>query len=117
MGLLYIQGTVTGPTGEQDTLQFLLDTGVIYTVLPLETWRKIRLKPQRSICCRLSDGTVLARKVAECHIRVTQGNRSTPVVLGEQNDEALLGMVTLEELGMVMNILTRRIQPLRMIIA
>ena len=39
------------------------------------------------------------------------------MLLGEKGDEALLGMVTLEELRMVLNPFTRQLQPMRMILA
>jgi hypothetical protein len=41
----------------------------------------------------------------------------TPVVLGEEVDEALLGIVTLEILGLVLNPFTRTLQPTRMVLA
>jgi predicted aspartyl protease len=41
----------------------------------------------------------------------------TPVILGEEGDEALLGIVTLEILGLVLNPFTRTLQPMRMMLA
>jgi hypothetical protein len=38
-------------------------------------------------------------------------------MLGEKEDEALLGTVTLEEFGLVLNPLTRKLQPMRMMLA
>lgn len=48
---------------------------------------------------------------------LTQGEGHTPVILGEPGDEALLGMVTLEELGVVLNPFNRTLQPMRMVLA
>jgi hypothetical protein len=39
----------------------------------------------------------------------------SPVILGEGDDEALLGMVTLEILGFVLNPFKRTLQPMRML--
>jgi hypothetical protein len=39
---------------------------------------------------------------------------TSPVVLGEERDGALLGAVTLETLGFMLNPLTREILPMRM---
>ena len=41
----------------------------------------------------------------------------TAVVLGETEDEALLGAVTLETLGLMLNPLNRTLQPMRMVLA
>ena len=39
------------------------------------------------------------------------------MVLGEPGDEALLGVITLEELGLVLNPFNRTLQPMRMMLA
>lgn len=64
----------------------------------------------------LADGTSVERKVSECHIVLPQGESYTPVVLGEPGDEPLLGVVTLEILGLVLNPFTRTLQPMRMLL-
>ena len=44
MGIVFIKGTVTGPTGKQETLKFLVDAGVAYTLLPGSVWRRRRVE-------------------------------------------------------------------------
>jgi hypothetical protein len=39
------------------------------------------------------------------------------VVLGQSEDESLLGAVTLETLGLILNPLSRQLQPMRMVLA
>jgi clan AA aspartic protease len=117
VGLIHIKGTVTGPKGKQATLKFLVDSGATYTVLPYRIWRAIGLKPMDSITCTLADGTDVKRKVSECRITLAQGERHTPVILGERGDEALLGVVTLEEFRLILNPFNRKLQPMRMMLA
>jgi len=117
MGIVFIEGTVTGPSGEQASLQFLVDSGASYTLLPHDVWRSIGLAPKRSVRCTLADGTTVERYVSECHIALPQGDGHTPVILGEPGDEALLGIITLENLGLVLNPFTRTLQPMRMLLA
>jgi hypothetical protein len=50
------------------------------------------------------------------HITLPQGEGHTPVVLGEADDHALLGVVTLEILGLVFNPFKRTLQPMRMLL-
>ena len=85
-------------------------------MLPHETWQSIGLEVKRSVCFRLADGTVIPRQVSECHIRLAQGDGHTRVILGEPGDEALLGTVTLEVLGLVLNPFTRTLQPMQMLL-
>jgi clan AA aspartic protease len=117
MGVVFVEGTVTGPTGKKATLKFLVDSGATYTLLPNKVWRAIGLKPIDSVKNVLADGTEVERKVSECHIALPQGQRHTPVMLGEKGDEALLGVVTLEILGLILNPYTRQLQSMRMMLA
>ena len=117
MGLPYIEGTVTGPTGKETTTEFLVDSGAKYTLLPLKNWKAIGLKPERRLTFVLADGTKVKRDISEGYIKLPQGKTHTPVVLGKSGDEALLGVVTLEELGLVFNPFQRSLQPARMMLA
>jgi len=117
MEVLFVEGAVTGPTGNQGAVQFLVDSGVMYTLLPWKVWRAIGLKPMDSIKLSMADGTAVERKVSECRIALPQGKWTTPVLLGKKDDEALLGMVTLEEFRLVLNPFTRQLQPMRMMLA
>jgi clan AA aspartic protease len=117
MGLTFVTGTVTGPKGKKATVRFLVDSGANYTLLPHKAWRGIGLKPMDSVQCVLADGTTVERSVSECLIELPQGRRHTPVMLGEEGDAALLGTVTLEILGLILNPFTRKLQPMRMMLA
>ncbi len=115
MGITYIGGEVKGPKGKS-TVRFLVDSGATYSLLPLNVWKRIGLKPKRSLEFALADGTLIKRSVSECHIRLPQGEGHTPVILGEDSDEALLGVVTLEILGLVFDPFKRTLQPMRMLL-
>ncbi len=117
MGVVYIEGAVTGPTGKQARGRFLVDSGATYTLLPHDVWSAVELTPKRAVRFTLADGTTIERQVSECHISLPQGEGHTPVILGEPGDEALLGVVTLEILGLVLNPFTRTLQPMRMLLA
>lgn len=116
MGITYVEGTLTGPTGQQETLQFLVDSGATYTLVPRATWRSLGLTSKRTVSFRMADGSRMDREVGECHIRLTQGDAHTPVILGEEGDLPLLGTVTLEELGLVLNPFTRTLHPMNMLL-
>jgi clan AA aspartic protease len=117
MGITYVEGVATGPDGKQATVQFLVDSGANYSLLPHDVWQTLGLAPKRSVAFTLADGTRIERSVSECHLKLPQGEGHTPVILGEPGDEALLGSITLEELGLVLNPFTRELQPMRMLLA
>lgn len=115
MGITYIQGQVSGPKGKRADVKFLVDSGATYSVLPHGVWRAIGLKPKRKMSFTLADGTAIERSVSEVLVTLPQGEAHTPVVLGENGDHALLGVVTLEILGLVFNPFDRTLQPMRML--
>ena len=59
-------------------------------------------------------GSWICRPVSECQLALLQGEGHTPVVLGQPGDaEALLGVVTLQILGLVFDPFRRTLQPMR----
>ncbi|MBI3401527.1 MAG: retroviral-like aspartic protease family protein [Acidobacteria bacterium] len=117
MGVTYVEGIVRGATDESASVRFLVDSGATYTLLPNDVWRQIGLTPKRTVGFTLADGSIVERAVSECHISLAQGEAHTPVILGSPGDEALLGVVTLEILGLVLNPFTRELLPMRMLLA
>jgi clan AA aspartic protease len=113
MGITYVEGQVKGPGKKRKTVKFLIDSGATYSLLPKKVWKEIGLKPKRKMSFTLADGTAVERAVSETYIVLPQGQAHTPVVLGEEGDEALLGVVTLEILGLVFNPFDRTLHPMR----
>jgi len=117
MGLTYVDGEVAGAKGKRATVRFLVDSGAIYTLLPDKVWRQLGLKAKRQMTFTLADGTPIERSISECHIALAEGDGHSPVILGEPGDEPLLGAVTLENLGLVLHPFSRKLQPMRMMLA
>ena len=113
MGLVFVDAEVQGRARRRRPVRFLVDSGATYSVLPRRLWRAIGLEPKRTMVFTLADGTELRRKVSECLVRLEGQEGHTPVVLGEGADEALLGVVTLEALGLVLNPFDRTLRPMR----
>lgn len=114
MGISYVEGTVRGPAGTESRVRFLIDSGATYSLLPEPVWKGIGLSAKREMEFVLADGSSVHRSVSECHIALPQGEGHTPVVLGEPGDaEPLLGVVTLEILGLVFDPFRRVLHPMR----
>lgn len=91
--------------------------GATYSALPADVWPELGLQPQRTITFSLADGTQISRQASECRSALEGAEAHSPVVLGEPADEALLGTVTLETLGLVLDPLKRTLQPMQMLLA
>ena len=116
MGVTFIEGRVMAASGCEETVDFLVDSGAGYTLLPYDVWQSLGLEPTREETFRLADGTAVTRNLSRCYIILPQGEEYTPVVLGEpSDDQALLGAVTLEELGLVLNPFSRTLHPMHLL--
>ena len=113
MGLTFVDAELLGLNSRKLTVRFLVDSGAGYSLLPKEVWEHLRLKPTRSATVSLADGTHLTRNVSECRIKIQDRSGSTPVLLGEPGDEPLLGVITLENLGLILNPYQRTLQPMQ----
>jgi predicted aspartyl protease len=119
MGIMYVAAKVSRPDGRGAgvELRLLVDTGAVYSVLPAETWQALKLRPHDRAEFTLADGSVISRDVSECRFEIHGKGATSPVVLGERREGPLLGAVTLETLGLMLNPLTREIRPMRLLLA
>jgi predicted aspartyl protease len=114
MGLTYIEATVTGNTGISKDISLFVDSGASYSLLPLKVWSELKLKPKREIGFILADGSKISRNVSECHFIINNTDAHSPVILGEEGDEALLGVITLENMGLVLDPFKRTLRNMQM---
>jgi clan AA aspartic protease len=113
MGMTYVEGTV-GDDGKQfDEVRFLVDSGAMYSLIPKATWIKLGLYPHRQFKFELADGQIIERPMSECRIKLLGFEGHTPVVLGEEGDEPLLGTITLEQFGFVLDPFKRKLIPVK----
>lgn len=115
MGLTFAEGRAMAPNGREETVNFLVDSGSGYSLLPYGVWQSLGLEPTREESFRLADGTVVTRNLSRCYLILPHGEEYTPVILGEEtDDQALLGCVTLESIGLVLNPFSRTLHPMHL---
>ncbi len=113
VGLVFIDGIVKHGM-KALRVRFLVDSGATYTVLTESVWRELGLRPLGEMEFVLADGTVIRRRFSEVLLGLLgYGERHTPVVLGESEDENLLGTVTLEIFGLILDPFKRELRPIR----
>ncbi len=119
MGIMYVATKIARSDGRGRGLglRVLVDTGALYSVLPEDAWQALKLRPMDRAEFSLADGSVIARDVSECRFTLHGKTATSPVVLGHAGEGPLLGAVTLETLGLMLNPLTREIRPMRLLLA
>jgi predicted aspartyl protease len=93
-----------------------VDSGAVYSVVPGATLRRLGIQPHGSRSFILADGTEIKRKMGDAIFRVGRDSGTSPVIFGEKGDASLLGMVSLESLGLMLDPMKRELRPLPMVL-
>lgn len=118
MGLTVLEIEVGNPANPEVTekVEFLIDSGAIYSVVPTATLERLGIKPLADQEFRLANGQKIVRKKGIALFRFGERVGGADVVFGEEGDATLLGAFTLEALGLVLDPLKRELRPLPMLL-
>lgn len=100
-----------------EKLEFLIDSGAIYSVVPSEILQKLGIEPLTEQVFRLADGSKIVRKKGGALFKYGDRIGVADVIFGEEGDYVLLGAHTLEALGLALDPLKRVLIPIPMILA
>lgn len=119
MGLSVLEIEVGNPAHPEVTekLEFLIDSGAIYSVVPTPILERLGIRPLGEQTFRLADGSKIVRKKGVALFKYQDQIGGADVIFGEEEDSVLLGAFTLEALGLVLDPLRRELKPLPMILA
>ena len=119
MGLTVLRLEVGNPARPKRTeeVEFLIDSGAVYSVVPARTLKKLGIKPLATEEFRLADGSSIKRKKGIALFKYNKQIGGADVIFGEKGDSNLLGAFTLEALGLAIDPLKRQLKPLPMILA
>jgi len=118
VGLTHVRARIANPARPSKTAQvrFLVDSGAIYSVVPARTLGRLGIRPHSARTFTLADGSEVTRDIGDA-IFIINGNRgASPVIFGEEGDSILLGSVSLESLGLILDPLKRVLRPLPMVL-
>ena len=114
MGLTYLELEVANIAKPEVTekLEFLIDSGAIYSVVPTPVLEKLGIQPLGEQEFRLAHGGKIVRKKGGALFRYGERVGVADVVFGEEGDATLLGAFTLEALGLALDPLKRELREL-----
>ena len=116
MGLTDVTVIVSNPAdpSRAHTLEFLVDSGAIYSVVPRPILDEIGVVPVGVERFKLADLTRIQREVGNAFFTFQGKTRSSPVMFGEEGDATLLGVLTLEALGLVLDPVRQELRPMEL---
>ena len=119
MGLTVLEIQVGNPAAPDITerIEFLIDSGAIYSVVPSEVLTRLGLRPLVEQEFRLADGTKISRKKGIALFKYGDRIGGADVIFGEEGDSVLLGAFTLQGRGRAREPRRRELRPLPMILA
>ncbi len=97
--------------------KFLIDTGAIYSVVPANDLESLGVARLRREVFGLADGTHQEYDVGEAFLELCSKCGTSPVVFAPEGVTPLVGVVTLESFGLMVNPITRELLPMRLFLA
>ncbi len=116
MGLTDVGAIVSNPSDRSRAreLKFLVDSGAIYSVVPRDILFEIGIVPIEVESFSLADLTKVEREVGEAAFTFRDRTRTSPVMFGEEGDAILLGVMTLESLGLMLDPVKQEVRKMKL---
>ena len=97
------------PRGPFHQLDAMVDTGSLYTWVPISILRALGVTPQENTIFVMADGTRIHRDITEIAVRLNGRVRHTISVFGDDASIPLLGAYTLEGFGLAVDPVNKRL--------
>lgn len=117
MAITFLDIIVKNPQNQRKSItgHFLVDSGAVYSVMPTLMLKKLAIRPTDTQKFTLANGEVIEKKVGNALFEYRGKVRGSPVVFGEKGI-LLLGAVSLESLGVILDPINRELKPLPMLL-
>lgn len=116
MGYVHVKTVIANPVDrtKRIDLDCLVDTGVVYTMIPRGVLEKIRTGIAGSRRFKLANGKVEQYDVGEAYVEVQGVGATSLVVFGPEDCTPLLGVTTLKLLGFQVDPVSGELRPLEL---
>jgi len=118
VGYVRVRVTVANPSDHslRVELEFIVDTGAIYTVIPKSVAEELKLKETGRRKFKIANGDVVEYPVSEAYITINGEGVTSVVAIADEKTPLLLGVTTLELLGLRVDPVTGKLTPLELMI-
>ena len=118
MGLTSVQVRISNPADRARAIdaEMLVDSGAIFSVVPADELQALGIAPEKTERFSLADGSSVTRQVGIARFEVAGRSGGAPVIFGEPGDAWLLGVLSLESLGLLLDPFKRELRPMRLVL-
>ncbi len=106
----------TDPNRYRD-LECIVDSGATFTVVPKKILEELDIKPRSSRTFVLANGEKFERSLGNAVVEYKGARGGASVIFGEEGDFSLLGVTSLEALGLIFDALRQDLKPALMLMA
>jgi len=111
MGVTHVTTTVRKLSGGKGyTADFLVDTGAVDCLAPADALRKVGIKPEGRKVYELANGQPVELEYGFARIAFIGSETVTQIIFGPAGCEPLLGVVALENTGIIVDPKTRSLR-------
>ena len=116
MGVTTLMIEVANPARPEKTerLEFAVDSGSTYSVVPEPVLRRLRIRSLRRETFELANGATIERRKGMALFKYREWIGGGDVIFGEKGDAVLLGALTLEALGLSLDPIKRELKRMRL---
>jgi len=118
MGYVRVRATIANPLDRnlKEELEFIVDTGAIYTVIPRNVADRLQLKEVDKRRFKIASGETVEYPVSEAYVTVQGKGVTSLVAIAVEKTPVLLGVTTLELLGLQVDPIAGKLVPLELMI-
>lgn len=117
MGITFVKVKVSNPARPKKAAvhELLVDSGAIYSLLPVKELKKIGIKPVREEVFSLGNGVRITKKLGNALFEFQGKIGAAPVIFGDEG-VFLLGVTALEAMGLMLDPLRRELMAAPMLL-
>nr|MDO8135693.1 retroviral-like aspartic protease family protein [Candidatus Njordarchaeum guaymaensis] len=118
MGYLRVRGVIANPFSRdlKQELEFVVDTGAMYTVIPQSVALKLELNEMDRRSFKTAGGEVVEYPLSEGYVVIEGRGVTSLLATADEKTPVLLGVTTLELLGLRVDRVNGKLTPLELMI-
>lgn len=97
-------------------LELLADTGAMFSVVPADRLRELGIEPEARRSFALANGARIEREVGNAVFEWDGYSGASPVIFGDSDDHPILGVVSLEAMGLEVDPLRGTLKPMELLL-
>lgn len=113
MGFTYVKVKMVNPTSPErsETVELIVDTGAVYTIVPKDILETLKIDRRGSRVFQTVNKQKIKRDIGVAVVEYLDAVAGTNVIFGEEDDIPVLGVTTLEELGLEVDPISKQLKP------